>query len=60
MVAIDPGRLKLEAGESVREFALLAPARGISPGDLVRVRSHQDKEKGGDVADRVEELISRQ
>lgn len=58
VVRIDADRLKLAVDEAVHEFALAAPARGISPGDLVRVTSHEDN--GREVVDRVEELSSRQ
>jgi len=58
VVAIERDRLQLDVDHSVREFALLAPAWGISPGDLVRISFRENE--GRSVAHHVEELLSRQ
>jgi hypothetical protein len=58
VVAIDRDRLQLDVDHSVREFALIAPARGISPGDLVRISFRENE--GRSVAEHVEEVLSRQ
>jgi CBS domain-containing protein len=59
---IEQGLIRITLDEFVdgpaEEFALKAPARGISLGDEVRVSYRNDK--GGKVALRIEELSSRQ
>jgi CIC family chloride channel protein len=58
VVAIERDRLQLDVDQSVLKFALLAPAWGISPGDLVRISFRESE--GHAVAHHVEELLSRQ
>ena len=62
VVGIERHVIKLDVDQSdhvVKEFALLNPARGISPGDRVRISVSEDG-GGRRVAERVEELLSRQ
>jgi hypothetical protein len=55
---VERDRLHLDVDGSVRAFALLTPASGISPGDLVRVSFRESE--GRSIADQVEEVLSRQ
>jgi CIC family chloride channel protein len=62
VVGIERDILRLDVDQSdhsVKEFALRIPARGISPGDRVRISISEDG-GGRQVAERVEELLSRQ
>jgi CBS domain-containing protein len=62
VVDITPKRLKLhvhsQQGESMEEFELIGPVSGILPGDRVRVSVHE--ESGRQMAQKIEELSSRQ